>query len=184
VERTSGPGQLYYTVDLRAFQPVPDLNPVNHGIVIERQYSLAGDEDGITIKEARVGDVIDVELTIVLPDNATYLLVEDPIPAGTEAVDLSLSTTSRRFSGPTFETNSNPPEPLPWWYWVPTRYQLQDDRVALMATELSAGSYTYRYQIRASVPGQFNVLPPRGEMMYFPEVYGHGAGSVFTIENP
>ncbi len=182
MERTTGPGQLYYAAHLRAFQPVPDLAPTNRGIVIERKYSLAGDENESAIIGAQVGDVIDVELTIVLPNNATYLLVEDPFPAGTEAVDISLATTSSRFTGPEFESGEDAPAPPPWWYWNPTSHQLKDDRVALLATELPAGSYTFRYQLRASNPGEFNVLPPRGELMYFPEVYGHGAGSVFTIK--
>ena len=184
LERTAGPGQLYYTAHLRAFQPVPDLSPTNRGIVIERKYSLAGDDSETAITSAQVGDVIDVELTIVLPNNATYLLVEDPIPAGTEPVDASLATTSRRFGKPEFESGEGAPTPPPWWFWNPTNHQLKDDRIALLATELPAGSHTFRYQLRASNPGQFNVLPPRGELMYFPAVYGHGAGSVFSVERP
>ncbi|MCO6449232.1 MAG: Ig-like domain-containing protein [Caldilineales bacterium] len=184
LERTDGPGQLYYSAHLRAFQPVPEIAPTNRGIVVERKYSLAGDESGTAITGAQVGDVIDVELTIVLPNNATYLLVEDPIPAGTEPIDASLATTSRRFDAPEFESGEDAPPPPPWWYWNPATYQLKDDRVAMLATELPAGSHTFRYQLRASNPGQFNVLPVRGEMMYFPEVYGHGAGSAFTITRP
>ncbi len=184
LERTPGPGQLYYAAHLRTFQPVPDLVPTNRGIIIERKYSLAGDDSETAITAAQVGDVIDVELTIVLPNNATYLLVEDPIPAGTEPIDASLATTSRRFDNPEFESGEDAPPPPPWWYWNPTSYQLKDDRVALLASELPTGSHTFRYQLRASNSGQFNVLPPRGELMYFPEVYGHGAGGVFSIERP
>jgi uncharacterized protein YfaS (alpha-2-macroglobulin family) len=54
----------------------------------------------------------------------------------------------------------------------------------LFASSLAAGTYTFRYQVRASMAGEFNVLPPRGEMMYFPEVFGRGAGGVFTISRP
>jgi hypothetical protein len=53
--------------------------------------------------------------------------------------------------------------------------------VALFATELSAGTYEYTYQMRASLPGQFQVLPAVAYQMYFPEVWGRSAGAEFTI---
>jgi uncharacterized protein YfaS (alpha-2-macroglobulin family) len=51
----------------------------------------------------------------------------------------------------------------------------------LFAAELAPGSYEFRYQIRASLPGQFRLLPPTAYQMYQPEVWGRGAGGLFTI---
>lgn len=192
LERSAGPGQLYYTAQLRVYLPVPDLKPVSRGLTIARRYTLATlsadpKEDKSArpaITSAQIGDIIEVELTLVVPTTMHYLLVEDPIPAGTEPVDVSFATTSRQYSGPSRDI---PTEEAPWWYrwwWNPASFELKDDKVALFATELPPGTYTYHYQLRASIAGEFNVLPPRGEMMYFPEVFGHGAGSVFTITRP
>ena len=188
IERTAGPN-LYYSAYLRTFLPVADLQPLSRGLSIARRYTLNGDESHTEIKTANVGDVIDVELTLVVPTTMHYLLVEDPIPAGTEPVDTSFATTSQSASGPEVEKGSEGgqqpgSEPVPYWWWLPTSFQLKDDRVAMFATELLPGSYTFRYQLRASIAGEFNVLPPRGEMMYFPEVFGHGAGSAFTVTRP
>ena len=129
-----------------------------------------------------MGDVIDVELTLVVPQTMHYLVVEDPIPAGTEPIDTSLATTSQSAAGPQIKQEGEPEQP--WWYWQPASFQLKDDKVALFATSLAPGTYTFTYQLRATLPGEYNVLPPRGEMMYFPEVFGHGAGSTFTITKP
>ena len=42
-----------------------------------------------------MGDVITVRVTITLPQDIYYFVLEDPIPAGTEPIDTSLLTTSQ-----------------------------------------------------------------------------------------
>ena len=49
---------------------------------------------GTYVDSAQVGDVIKVKLTIIAPTDLHYVVVEDPLPAGFEGVDLSLKTTS------------------------------------------------------------------------------------------
>jgi hypothetical protein len=44
VSRTEGDGVLYYTAHLRAFLPVPEVEPLNRGVIVERRYVLLGDE--------------------------------------------------------------------------------------------------------------------------------------------
>ncbi len=51
----------------------------------------------------------------------------------------------------------------------------------MFATDLPAGTYEYTYQMRASLPGQFQMLPAVASQMYFPEVWGRSAGDLFTI---
>jgi uncharacterized protein YfaS (alpha-2-macroglobulin family) len=58
---------------------------------------------------------------------------------------------------------------------------MRDDKVALFATYLRAGTYEYTFQVRASVPGEYRVLPVYAEMMYFNEVWGRSAGALFTV---
>ena len=38
-----------------------------------------------------------------------------------------------------------------------------------------------RYTIRLGLQGEYNVIPPSGLEFYFPEVFGRGDGSTFTI---
>ena len=184
LERTPGPGRMYYSAYLRTFLPVPDLPPVSRGLTVARRYLRHGAETPTPITAAQVGEIIDVELTLVVPTTMHYLVVEDPIPAGTEPIDTSFATTPLTANDPTLQPQPEPGREPPWWFWLPAAFELKDDRVGLFATELLPGAYTFRYQLRASIAGEFNVLPPRGEMMYFPEVFGHGAGSRFTITRP
>jgi uncharacterized protein YfaS (alpha-2-macroglobulin family) len=72
----------------------------------------------------------------------------------------------------------------PWWWdwwWQPTHTELRDEKVAMFSTWLGPGSYEFTYQIRASLPGKFQTLPPTAYQMYFPEVWGRGTGSIFTV---
>jgi uncharacterized protein YfaS (alpha-2-macroglobulin family) len=183
-------GQLYYTVQVRSYQPVEKIGPVNRGVIISREYRLAecGQKECPPITAARVGDVIDVRLRIIAPQQLHYLIVEDPLPAGAEAIDTSLRTTSITARGPdaiaerVTEKGEDQSDWRWWGWWTPTHVDLRDEKTALFATWLEPGSYEFRYQIRASLPGQFRLLPPTAYQMYQPEVWGRGAGGVFTIE--
>jgi uncharacterized protein YfaS (alpha-2-macroglobulin family) len=72
-------------------------------------------------------------------------------------------------------------QPLWWRYWVPTYTNLRDDKVALFATFLSAGTYEYTFNVQATLPGEFSVLPAYAEQMYFTEVWGRSAGARFRV---
>ncbi len=125
--------------------------------------------------------MIDVKLTVVVPNSMYYLIVEDPLPAGAEALDVSLKTTSKTVEGPKVEQTDESAAPYPKWWWTPDHVELRDEKTVLFQTALDPGTYEFTYQIRASLPGEFLTLPPTAYQMYFPEVWGRGAGSVFTV---
>jgi len=77
--------------------------------------------------------------------------------------------------------DSSDPLSYGWGWWWFSNIEFRDEKVALYATYLPAGTYEYVYSIRAGLPGTYNVIPPTGYEFYFPEVYGRGAGSVFTV---
>ena len=173
----TGDGQLYYTAHLNYYLPAADLQPLDRGIVLAREYTLVDAPDK-PITAAEIGDTIQVTLTIIAPHDLHYVVVESPLPAGAEAIDPSLATTSQVYEGPEFQPENSD---SPWWWWTPTSTEFRDEKVVLFATELPAGTYEYTYQMRASLPGQFQTLPAVGYEMYFPEVWGRSAGGVFGI---
>jgi len=178
----SGDGQLYYTAFLETFLPAAELQAMDRGVVVAQQYRLVdpitGKASDQPISEAQVGDTIQVKLTIVAPTDLHYLVVESPLPAGAEAIDPSLLNTNLVYEGPSLEPADGA---WPWFWWTPTATDLRDEKVALFATQLPAGTYEYTYQMRASLPGQFQVLPAVAYQMYFPEVWGRSAGATFGI---
>lgn len=182
IARGPGEGRLYYTAHLNAYLPVPSVQAADRGIVVLRRYTQASCADGAqcpAVTSARVGEVIRVELTIVAPSDLHYLKVEDPLPAGAEAIDLNLATTSQLAAGPQLQRRDE--NPYGWWWRWYSRNELRDDRVTLFAAFLSKGAYEYSYTIRATSAGQFNVIPAFANLEYFPEVFGRSDGALFSV---
>jgi uncharacterized protein YfaS (alpha-2-macroglobulin family) len=179
ISRTEGEGNLYYTAHLRAYLPVPEVEPVNAGLIIERRYTMPDDENQEAVTEANVGDTLQVRLTIIVPETRHYVVIEDPIPAGTDAVNPELNTSQQIGTQP--EINREDPLSQGWGWWWFSNIEFRDEKVVLYASYLPAGTYEFVYSIRAGLPGVYNVIPATGYEFYFPEVYGRSAGSTFTI---
>jgi uncharacterized protein YfaS (alpha-2-macroglobulin family) len=129
---------------------------------------------------ADVGDVIQVKLTIVAPNDLHYVVVEDPLPAGCEGVDQSLQTTSVVGQPPSLERLDDW-DRWGWGWWWFSHTEVRDEKVVLFATYLPKGTYEYTYLMRASVPGQFLTMPALAYEMYFPEVFGRSDGARFVV---
>ncbi|MBN1123205.1 MAG: Ig-like domain-containing protein [Anaerolineae bacterium] len=177
IDRSAGPGRLYYTAHLSVDLPVEEVDPLSRGVIVSRRYLNA---DGNAVTSGKVGDVLTVELTIIAPHDLYYVVVDDPYPAGVEAVNLELETESIVGERPTLR----PTDPLAygWGWWWFSQTDLRDEKAVLFADYLPAGTYQYTYQVRLSIPGTYHVIPAVAQEFYFPEVYGRGEGMLFTIE--
>ena len=89
--RGDGPGNLYYTAFLSAELPVEAIEPLDQGVSLSRQY-YALDDLKKPITEIQRGDLVRVRLTVVAPAAVHYIVVDDPLPAGFEAVDSTILT--------------------------------------------------------------------------------------------
>ena len=116
-----------------------------------------------------------------MPNTLHYVVVEDPLPAGAEALDTSLQTTSKTVEGPQDGGTERRLRSLGLGGGRPPTSSCATRRRCCSQTELEPGSYEFSYQIRASLPGEYLTLPPTAYQMYFPEVWGRGAGSTFTV---
>ena len=166
-------GTLYYSAFLEASLPVDEVEPLDSGIIVARRYVGA---DGETIDAANVGDIVEVRITVVAPEDLHYVMIEDPVPAGLEPIDPNLVTSSQIGTRPELENLDNG-----WGWWWFSNTEFRDEKAVLYSTFLPAGTYEYRYTARATVPGTYKVIPTTAEEFYFPDVYGRGAGSVFTV---
>ncbi len=179
--RSDGNGRLYYSAHLKIYQPVEMVEPADRGIVVSRRYTLASCEGAECpdVTEIHVGDVVRVDLTIIAPNDLYYLLVEDPLPAGGEAIDTGLATTSLLAMDPSLRREDS----RYWWWWRwYSRSELRDEKVVLFADYLRKGTYEYSYTFRATLPGEFHVIPTVAQEFYFPEVFGRSNGRLLTIE--
>jgi uncharacterized protein YfaS (alpha-2-macroglobulin family) len=145
--------------------------------------------------EARysAGDLVVTDLVVVSPGAREYVAIDDPLPAGLEAVDSSLAT------------NVLPP-PLRTpiyseceeceveagdaglalaqghaYLSLHHRQEIRDDRVLYFVDHMPAGVTRFRYLSRATSAGRFVVPPTRAEAMYEPEIFGRTAASIVEV---
>ncbi|MEP7286051.1 MAG: Ig-like domain-containing protein [Chloroflexota bacterium] len=179
INRSSGDGVLYYTAHLKAYLPVDQLQPVSRGLTVTRTYSLMSDPDHTPITQAKVGDAIRVTLNIIAPNDLNYLVINDPIPAGTEGVNPDLATTGTIGQPP--DLHLDDPLAKGWGYWWFSNTELRFDRTVLYASFLPKGSYQFTYTVQANLAGQYRVIPTTGQEVYFPETYARSASAIFTV---
>ena len=187
---SSSSAPTYYAMTL--FE-IPTARPVRAdeaGIGVERWYESY--DGGKPITEVREGELVRVRLRITVPADREFVVIDDGLPAGLEAVDLSLRTSA---SLPPFagaprrgESGELPPD-LRWMYgswdsdwWTPWEHkEIRDDRVLYFARQLWKGSYQASYVARATTAGTFVRPPAQAEEMYNPAVRGRSDGGTFTV---
>ncbi|HXD12306.1 MAG TPA: alpha-2-macroglobulin family protein, partial [Anaerolineales bacterium] len=175
--RGDGTGNLYYTAYLSAELPVESIKPLDQGVSLSRQYYTL-DDSKTPITDASRGDLVRVRLTVVVPAAVHYIVVDDPLPAGFEAVDATILTDT---VVPASYTVADYNE-RGWGWWYFSHVELRDEKVVLSADYLPAGTYVYTYIARTSTLGTFKVIPPTASEFYFPDVGGRGAGSLFEVK--
>jgi hypothetical protein len=190
-----GSGHLFYEARLRFARKEMPKDPVDAGFFIEKATRLVSNE---ALREGKfapshglltsvpAGSMVLVELTIETPSPREYVVIDDPLPAGLEAVDSSLLGTASYQSIDSSETSADADRrgrSASWYGRAPlTRQELRDDRVLFFADAMPAGIFHYRYLARATSIGTFASPPARIEEMYTPETFGHsGAVTVAVV---
>ena len=186
----------YYYVTLREVPQRRPVRPDDHGIRVERWYERYDTRAPAT--SVAEGELVRVRLRITVPADRDFVVLDDPLPAGLEAVDLSLRTAAP-LPGPGRDMGQRSMEEeeaeeqefqdIEWGYgrwdagwWTPFDYrELRDERVVYFATRLWKGTYTATYVARATTPGEFIRPPAHAEEMYNPAVFGRSDGGVFTV---
>lgn len=194
----TGQGDLYYTAHLTYYPRADEVQALDKGILVGRQYiavdPLTLQSTGQEAKGVKIGDYVQVKVTLVARNSLHYVIVEDPLPAGFEAVDVSLKTSSQAARRPQLAKGVMVEQDpalisalrggaawdVPFWaYWAHS--EVRDSKVAVFATELPPGVYEYTYLMRASAAGQFRALPTTAYEMYFPETFGRSASALFPV---
>src|SRR5438270_471494 len=121
------PGRLYYTLDLRYMTPAQGIESLNRGFAISHTYTLL-DDPLKPVTQAKLGETVRVTVTIMVKTDHTYVVVEDPLPAGLEAVDARLRNVdpalraqldSDRLKSAQKQSGGGYFAPWYWWYYTP-----------------------------------------------------------------
>jgi uncharacterized protein YfaS (alpha-2-macroglobulin family) len=123
------------------------------------------------------GDLVLVDLVIAAPADRFFVVVDDPLPAGLEAVDSRLATTSADLDVSRRAPVASESGFQDSWF----RQEVRDDRVLFFIDQMRAGLHHYRYLARATALGRFVVPPTRVEEMYQPEIFARTAAAHIEV---
>jgi len=166
--RTSGEGPLFYTMAVEYYAEGKDLPAIQGSVTLERAFYIIKKEfKKGKLKEKRLpldrplklGEELEVELTINSPYDFDYVVVEDPKAAG-----LVYLETSSGYS------------------WGLDAYvELWNKQRNAFFERLRAGETVVTYRLRAEVPGDYAALPARIYGMYSPDIGSNTASARIEI---
>jgi hypothetical protein len=201
--QVAGKGTLFYEARLRYSKKELPTQDLDRGMFVRKivrsvrpeglRKALATLPDASSTS-AEPSDLVLVDLIVVTPDPREQVVIDDPLPAGLEAVDTNLATTARsldvagmggegdmadaKSDDESGDARANGLATNDSWY----HREIHDDRVVTFVEHMAAGMYHYRYLARATTTGTFVVPPTRAECMYEPETFGRTAGSRFEVK--
>jgi uncharacterized protein YfaS (alpha-2-macroglobulin family) len=162
---TSGAGRLYYSVRAEYYSGDEKLqkNGTTSLNILRDYFRLAPGRTGDRIVydlapldgPLASGDIVAVRLTVT-GSEWRYLMIEDPIPAGTEFIERDN----------VYELKARPT----WWDYFFTRREQHDNRLAIFQTYFPQGQHQYFYLLKVVNPGVFQVSPARVGPMYQSDV--------------
>ncbi|MGD0707961.1 MAG: alpha-2-macroglobulin family protein, partial [Anaerolineaceae bacterium] len=192
IQRGDGSGKLYYQAYLSVDKPAKDAQPLSAGVTITRDYYLAGQDcrqevckpiSGVQL--ANPSPEVQVRITVTVPKEMYYLVVDDAIPAGAEIVNETLNTSQQNQEpSATPQPQYDPGNPFGdgWGWWYFSQPQYYTSHIRWIANDLPAGTYVLTYKIQPFAAGEFQVLPAHAWMYYFPDVQGTSAGTTFDVK--
>jgi alpha-2-macroglobulin len=134
-------------------------------LAISRQYARlvpVRRNDRIVYQEQPIqgdvspGDVLSVRVTIAGSNDWRYLIVEDPLPAGVEAVQDTTAYPMER------------EDRWRWWWGSQTEYR--DNRTVFFQERFDGGRAEFVYLVKVIASGDFRAAPAQVAPMYVPDV--------------
>jgi uncharacterized protein YfaS (alpha-2-macroglobulin family) len=154
---------------VRTTAAVPVTAPVSAGYRIEREITPV--EQRVAGRWSR-GDVARVRLTVTAQADATWVVVDDPIPGGATILGSGLGGQSSLLRQGEQRAGSA------WLAFEERRFE----GYRAFYRHVPRGTFQVEYTVRLNNPGTFNLPPARVESMYAPEAHGELPLPAFTVE--
>ncbi|NUO53308.1 MAG: hypothetical protein HOV80_31045 [Polyangiaceae bacterium] len=189
--QVEGEGTLFYEARLRYVRKKLPSDTLDRGFYVEKRlrrvtHDTLDEALAVVPKETlskfQGSDLILADIVVVTPKPRRFVAIDDPLPAGFEAIDMRLATSTRR-PGTDMGYAAGNEDDEDGGYSAYYTKEIRDDRVLFFIDALPAGVYRYRYLARATSLGTFIVPPTKAEEMYAPEVFGRTPAGTITV-NP
>jgi uncharacterized protein YfaS (alpha-2-macroglobulin family) len=148
--------------------------PAAGSVRVTRSYH--NPKTGAQIQGASRGELVEVRIRVGMPQDAFYVLVEDKLPGGLEALNENLNSESH--------ITTYYQEPIYYWSDLGYNYkEIHADRVSFFITEFTDRRHTFTYLARATQDGEFTALPTEAYAMYDLTNWGRSASSQFSVDS-
>jgi alpha-2-macroglobulin len=161
-----GRGRPWMTVESRA--AVPLEAPVWSGFRIRKSLTPV---ERRTPGQWSVGDLIRIRLEVEAGSDMGWVVVDDPIPAGSAILGTGLGRGSQLAVSD---------ERAEGWVW-PVFQERSFESLRSYYHYVPQGAFTVEYTIRLNSSGNFNLPPSRVEALYFPEMFGTAPNDSFVV---
>ncbi|MGL5830725.1 MAG: Ig-like domain-containing protein [Candidatus Altimarinota bacterium] len=183
----SGEGRMYFDLNMEYYLPLEAVKAMDQGLQVSQQYFQVDDkEEKNPLAEAKVGENLRAKMTLIVPQDSHFVMIEDFLPAGLEGVDFNLKTSEQILQDEMEEEN--------YWgmptcenglckqgNWYFSHSEVRDDRMMYFADFLPKGVYEIEYFVRSTSVGEFADLPALAQETYFPEVFGRSEAKEFKV---
>ncbi|MBV7331137.1 Ig-like domain-containing protein [Chloroflexi bacterium TSY] len=163
--------RLYYLINQRTYLAKPNIVAAGT-IQLTRTYQDPKTHEPLT--QVKMGQLVEVKLQVDTSALSYYLIVEDQLPGGLEALNERLNTTPRVVYGRQQQESH-------WQFYGYNYKEIHNDRVSFFVTEMGAGQRTFTYLARATRPGAFVAMPAEAYPMYDPTVWGRSSSHSLTV---
>lgn len=167
-----GKGTLFYGTRM-TYIPRRELPAADEGFAVQKEILTP---EGNPVKDIEAGALYVVRLQVGVPQESLYVVVDDPLPAGFEAVNPAFVTESRE----EIRRLRSYDDGNRWWMGF-RHIEMHDNRVLLFADYLTPGVHTHSYLVRAVTYGTFGAPGTKAEEMYAPETFGRTAERTVEI---
>ncbi len=155
-------------VTFRSEAAIPLKKPISTGYGIKKTVkAVSGKAKGTWSR----GDVARVTLEIEAQSDMTWVVVDDPVPAGSTILGSGLGRDSF------LSTRGEKREGMAWTAFEERAF----DGFRVFYEFVPKGKWTVAYTIRLNNPGRFLLPPTRVEALYAPEMFGESPNGPMTV---
>ena len=162
-----GTGKPWVTVTSRAAVPV--TVPFGSGYRITK--TITPIEQKVAGKWSR-GDTVRVHLDIDVQADATWVVVNDPVPGGAALLGTGLGNDDQ------ISTGSEKDDQRGWLAYQERSFEA----FRAYYRYLPKGAFSVEYTMRLNNPGRFGLPQTRVEAMYAPEMFGESPNAAWVVE--
>jgi alpha-2-macroglobulin len=153
----TGTGKPWATI--RSMAAIPLKEPLSSGYKIRKTLAPVSQKESGRWSR---GDVVRIKLELEAQADMTWVVVNDPIPAGSSILGTGLGRDSELLTRDEKRTG---------WVW-PAFEERSFESFRAYYEYVPKGKWTVEYSVRLNNDGSFNMPETRVEAMYAPEMFG------------